>query len=419
MARNNLALTFALLGLAAAQKPASSTVDNYPKLTTYRCTAAGGCKESTNYIVLDSGAHGIHQVNSTKGCGDWGNPPDATACPTKEACANNCVMETISDYGASGVTTNSSSVRIQQIVNGNVVSPRLYLLDETKEQYEMVKFTGAEFAFDIDATHLPCGMNSALYLGEMLADGGKSDLNTGGAAWGTGYCDAQCYVTPFINGEGNIDGKGACCNEMDIWEANARATQIAPHPCNQTGPYLCAGAECGSDGVCDKNGCGWNNYRLNQSDYYGEGESFAVDTTKPFTVVTQFPADADGKLIEIHRLYVQGDKVIMSETVHKEGVPEVNFENDKYCSATGATKFMGLGAMEAMGKALTRGMVVTFSLWWDDGSGMSWLDGLADGAGPCNATEGFPDAIRKVEAAPEVTFSNLKWGEINSTFKAA
>lgn len=48
---------------------------------------------------------------------------------------------------------------------------------------------------------LPCGMNSALYLSEMLADGGKSELNRGGAYWGTGYCDAQCYTTPFINGE--------------------------------------------------------------------------------------------------------------------------------------------------------------------------------------------------------------------------
>lgn len=90
---------------------------------------------------------------------------------------------------------------MQQVLDGSVVSPRVYLLDATKENYEMTKFTGSEFAFDVDTTKLPCGMNSALYLSEMVADGGKSDLNTGGATWGTGYCDAQCYVTPFINGE--------------------------------------------------------------------------------------------------------------------------------------------------------------------------------------------------------------------------
>jgi cellulase len=54
--------------------------------------------------------------------------------------------------------------------------------------------------------------------------------------------------------QGNIDAKGACCNEMDIWEANARGQQYAPHVCNQTGLYMCKGEECAFEGVCDKNG---------------------------------------------------------------------------------------------------------------------------------------------------------------------
>ncbi|KAI1638259.1 cellulase [Biscogniauxia mediterranea] len=419
MARNNnLALGFALLGLAVAQKP-GATPDTHPQLTTYRCTVADGCTEATNYIVLDSTAHGVHQVNdSSLGCGDWGSGPDPTACPTVEACAENCVMEGVTDYSTVGVTTDGTSLRLLQIVDGVVKSPRIYLLDEKKEQYEMVKFTGGEFTFDIDATHLPCGMNSALYLSEMLPDGGQSELNPGGAAWGTGYCDAQCYVTPWVNGIGNVEAKGVCCNEMDIWEANARATQIAPHTCNQTAVYLCEGAECERDGVCDKSGCGWNPYRLDQPNYYGEGADFSVDTTKPFTVVTQFPADESGNLIEIHRIYVQGGKVIAAETVQKEGLPQVAFENDEYCAATGATKFMSQGAMKGMGDAMTRGMVLAFSLWWDEGSNMSWLDGAAEGAGPCNATEGNPESIQVIEPSPEVTFSNLKWGEIGSTFSA-
>ncbi|KAI1078835.1 cellulase [Whalleya microplaca] len=415
MTSNKLMLGFAILSLVAAQKP-GDTSDNHPELTTYRCTVADGCTKATNYLVLDSSAHSLHQVGTSYSCGAWGSGPNATACPTEEACAENCVMDGITDYSTVGVTTNGTALRLQQIVNGNVASPRLYLLDETKGSYEMVKFTGGEFTFDIDVTHLPCGMNSALYLSEMLANGGKSELNKGGAYWGTGYCDAQCYTTPFINGVGNIDGKGACCNEMDIWEANSRANQIAPHPCNQTGPYLCEGDECKADGVCDKSGCGWNPFRLNQTEYYGTGESFEVDTTIPFTVVTQFPADENGKLTEIHRLYVQDGQVINSEVVKKEGIPEVNFTNDEYCSTTGAAKFLGLGAHAGMGDAMTRGMVLTFSLWWDEGSNMSWLDGAKDGAGPCNATEGNPATIRVVEPNPEVTFSNLKWGEIGSTF---
>ncbi|KAI1816517.1 endoglucanase EG-1 [Poronia punctata] len=417
MAGKNILLGFALLGLSAAQTPVGDA-DNHPKVTTYRCTKADGCTEATNYLVLDSDAHGVYQVNGGGSCGSWGEGPDPDACPTEEECAQNCVMERVSDYTAVGVTTTDDQIHLEQIVDGKVVSPRLYLLNEAKDEYEMLQLTGQEFSFDIDSSRLPCGMNSALYMGEMLADGGKSDLNTGGATWGTGYCDAQCYVTPFINGVGNVDAKGACCNEMDIWEANARSTQIAPHPCNQTGPYLCEGDECGADGVCDKNGCGWNTYRFGQKEYYGEGPEFKVDTTKPFTVVTQFPADSDGNLVGIRRVYVQDGNVIWADTVEQEGVPEVDYATDEYCSATGATAFERLGAMQAFGESLSRGMVLTFSLWWDEGGFMSWLDGAADGAGPCNATEGDPNVIRQIEPAPQVTFSNMKWGEINSTFAA-
>jgi cellulase len=205
---------------------------------------------------------------------------------------------------------------------------------------------------------------------------------------------------------------------MDIWEANARSNQIAPHPCNETGVYLCEGDECGATGVCDKNGCGWNPYRLNETDYYGEGASFDVDTTKPFTVVTQFPADSEGKLIGITRLYVQGGAVIKSETVAKAGLPAVDSITDDYCVASGATKFTSLGALEVMGDALTRGMVVAMSIWWDAGGSMLWLDAASQSAGPCTDAEGSPANIVLVEPSPEVTFTNLKWGEIGSTYQS-
>ncbi|RYP73536.1 hypothetical protein DL771_003575 [Monosporascus sp. 5C6A] len=417
MSRQHLTLVSALLGLAAAQKP-GDTPDVHPKLITQRCTVQGGCVDATNYIVLDALAHNVHQVGTQYGCGEWGNPPNTTACPTKEACAENCVMEGLTDYTTMGIIAEGTSLTLQQVLGGRVVSPRVYLLDESKEQYEMTKFTGAEVTFEVDTTKLPCGMNSALYLSEMVADGAKSELNPGGAPWGTGYCDAQCYTTPFINGEGNIEGYGACCNEMDIWEANSRAAHIAPHPCNVTSAYLCDGEECKSEGVCDKSGCGWNPYRVGQPDYYGRGEEFDVDTTRPFTVVTQFPADSEGKLESIHRIYVQDGEIIRAEVVNKEGLPKVNYLNDELCAATGSERFMDLGAMAGMGEAMTRGMVLAMSIWWDEGGNMQWLDGAAAGAGPCNATEGNPGVIRVIEPNPEVTFSNIRWGEINSTFRA-
>jgi cellulase len=162
-------------------------------------------------------------------------------------------------------------------------------------------------------------------------------------------------------------------------------------------------------------GCGYNPYRLGHKDYYGPG--LKVDTSRPFTVVTQFPADAAGNLKEIHRIYVQDGKMIQNAKVLDAGLPQVSYTTDEYCKATGARRFMELGAHKTMGDALTRGMVLAFSIWWDESGGMTWLDGEKDGAGPCKDGEGLPAAVRKVEADPTVVFSNIKWGEIGSTFK--
>ncbi len=165
-----------------------------------------------------------------------------------------------------------------------------------------------------------------------------------------------------MTSQGNVEGKGSCCNEMDIWEANSRATHVAPHTCNQTGLYLCSGAECEFEGVCDKNGCAWNPYRVNITDYYGRGEQFKVNTLKPFTVITQFPTGPNGKLKEIRRLHVQDGKLIESYTVNSPGLPKTDALTDEFCTVTGARKFLGLGAHAGMGDAITRGMTLGMSL---------------------------------------------------------
>ena len=99
------------------------------------------------------------------------------------------------------------------------------------------------------STNLFSGQNGAMYFSEMQANGGLGiGDNNAGAAFGTGYCDAQCpHDIKFIDGEANvIDWKpnendfsnnmgagkyGACCAEMDIWEANSMATAYTPHTC--------------------------------------------------------------------------------------------------------------------------------------------------------------------------------------------
>jgi cellulase len=397
------------LALAAAQSLGKNSREVHPKINTWKCTTNGGCKQQTNAIVLDAASHSIHQAqNSALGCGNWGSGPDATACPDEETCFKNCVMEGISDYSTYGVKTSGDKLTLDMYGKNGVSSPRVYLLAENEKSYEMMKLTNKEFTFDVDVSKLPCGMNGALYLSEMEEKGGEGKLNPGGAAYGTGYCDAQCFVTPWVNGVGNVQAKGACCNEMDIWEANKRATQIAPHTCNKPGLYQCSGTECAFDGVCDKNGCGDNPYVKGDKTYYGPG--LTVDTSKPFTVVTQFPAK-NGTLQEIRRIYVQNGKVIENAMISTTG-----HMNDEYCTKNGATKFLSLGAMKGMGQSLDRGMVLAMSVWWDESGFMKWLD--SGNAGPCNATEGDPKMIQKIEPRPTVTFSQFKWGDIGSTFKS-
>jgi cellulase len=96
-------------------------------------------------------------------------------------------MEGISDYTQYGVSTDGGNMRLDMYnPSGGVASPRLYLLAEDEKNYEMLQLTGNELSFDVDVSKLPCGMNGALYLSEMKADGGRSDLNPGGASYGTG-----------------------------------------------------------------------------------------------------------------------------------------------------------------------------------------------------------------------------------------
>ena len=101
---------------------------------------------------------------------------------------------------------------------------------------------------DVDVSQLPCGLNGAVYFVEMEEDGGAHyPGNKAGAAYGTGYCDAQCpHDLKWINGEANSEGwqasdndinsgigkYGSCCIELDIWEANSISSAYTNHPCD-------------------------------------------------------------------------------------------------------------------------------------------------------------------------------------------
>jgi cellulose 1,4-beta-cellobiosidase len=230
---------------------------------------------------------------------------------------------------------------------------------------------------------------------------------------------------------------GSCCNEMDIWEANSAATAFTPHPCNITGTYACTGGLCGAgtyhdEGVCDEEGCDFNSYRMGNETFYGP--NLIVDTTKPFTVVTQFitsDSTATGTLSQINRLYVQNGVVIQNSNVTIPGIIPVNDITDQYCTsqktAFGSVDAFGdRGGMAVIGEALGRGMVLVFSIWEDSGSDMLWLDStypvnatsLGTARGPCAESSGNPADIIAQFPGAQVTFSNIKVGDLGSTFIA-
>lgn len=233
---------------------------------------------------------------------------------------------------------------------------------------------------------------------------------------------------------------GSCCNEMDIWEANSISAAFTPHPCTVQGQTQCSGADCGvgtSDrdgGLCDPDGCDFNSFRMGNTSFYGEG--LIVDTSKPFTVVTQFLTSDNtttGTLSEIRRIYVQNGQVIQNSNANIPGVPAVNSITDDFCTAQktefGDTpSFSAHGGLTAMGESFAQGVVLVLSVWDDYAAQMLWLDsdypttgdpstpGIARGT--CATTSGVPADVEADSPNASVTFSNIKFGPIGSTFSS-
>jgi cellulose 1,4-beta-cellobiosidase len=196
------ALVAASLAVAvSAQQLGTNTPEVHPLFPTQECTVSGGCVTKNTSIVLDSNYRWTHTVDGYDNCKPGGL--NATLCPDAETCAKNCALEG-ADYPSYGIVTKGDSLTLNLFVNksGEMTksSPRVYLLDQTGN-YTMLKLLDREVSFDVDMSKLPCGTNGAVYFSEMHANGGKSELNPAGANYGTGYCDAQCPTSEFINGE--------------------------------------------------------------------------------------------------------------------------------------------------------------------------------------------------------------------------
>ena len=447
-----------LIAAVQGQQVGTNQAENHPSLTVQSCTKSGGCQSESMSVVIDSNWRWTHTTTGTKNC-YTGNEWDKSLCPDGKTCAQNCALDGAAYQSTYGVMSSGSALTLKFVTHGPYstnIGSRLYLL-ESESQYKLFKLKNKEFTFDVDVSKLPCGLNGALYMVEMEADGGMSKYpgNKCGAKYGTGYCDAQCpHDLKFINGEANcedwkasktdknsgIGHYGTCCNEMDIWESNSMATAYTSHVCTVQGQTRCEGADCGDTaagqrhtGVCDKDGCDFNPFRMGDKSFFGPSSNYSIDSTKPFTVVTQFitsDGTDNGDLTEIRRLWVQNGKVMNSNNVTVGG-QSYNSITDNFCNAQkkefgDPNDYEKRGGNKVMGGSLDRGMVLVMSLWDDHDVHMLWLDstyppdkspsspGVARGT--CSTSSGDPNDVENKYPDAQVIYSNIKYGERDSTY---
>jgi len=451
-------------GCGSGQQAGTLEQEEKPTITLKECTIAGGCTSKQAKLTLDANWRWIHHTSGYENC-YTGNDWDSQYCSDPIQCAQNCVLEGVSKekyentYGVKQIQDGVKLKYMTQHEHGVNVGSRLYVMDDD-ENYKLFYLKNREFSFEVDVSELQCGMNGAMYFSEMAGNGGKGlGKNNAGAKYGTGYCDAQCpHDVKFISGEANVidwapnpndksnnmgQGKyGACCAEMDIWEANSMATAYTPHTCGIEGLLKCEGVDCGDndkgeryDGVCDKDGCDINPYRMGNLDFYGRGSQYAVDTLKPMTVVTQFlttDGTDSGDLSEIRRFYVQDGQIIHSPPSTILGAAaDSDSITEGFCDAKkdlfeNVKHYQEHGGMKGMGESLDRGHVMVFSLWDDVEVNMLWLDssypldkpdtdpGIKRGDCP-GGIESTPTYLRENFPDGYVTFKNAAVGEIGST----
>ncbi|KAF8748799.1 glycoside hydrolase family 7 [Rhizoctonia solani] len=403
-------LSLALLGSVRAQQAGTATAETHPSLPWQKCTKSGGCvTQSSGKIVLDSNWRWVHTTSGYTNC-YTGNTWDSTLCPDPTTCASNCALDGADYSGTYGITTNGNALTLKFVTKTSTtnVGSRVYLLADDSN-YQMFKLKNQEFTFDADVSNLPCGLNGALYFSEMSADGGMSEYpgNKAGAKYGTGYCDAQCPKDiKFINGEGNVldwtpssndvnagTGRyGTCCNEMDVWEANAVSTAYTP----THAPY-----------------------------YQEDNRSHSVYHHR---------RNCYRRPLRDRRLYVQDGKVIQNSKTNISGMSAYDSITEAFCTAqktafSDTNIFASKGGYTNMGKAFDNGMVLVMSIWDDHAANMLWLDsnypvgsdaskpGVARGT--CATTSGVPSDVEANSPNASVTFSNIRFGDIDSTYSGS
>jgi len=379
-------------------------------------------------LTLDANWRWIHKVNEYTNC--FNNNWDPYICPNPDVCYQNCLIEGVelAEYkNIYGITLQNNGITLKYVTVGQYginVGSRLYLLDSTGQSYYGINPLNKELSFDVDVSKLGCGLNGAVYTVELPLNGVTDEA---GPSYGIGYGDAQSPKDiKYVDGKPNIAKLGVSAFEFDIAEINNQATQMAVHNCKNKGVVSCDNpTSCGNDeyrysGPCDADGGYYNPYQSGNRTLYGFGKNFVIDTSRPFTIKTQFITDDktdNGNLVEIRRFYIQDGKKINGGSLTDNSI-------SKSKSLFGEINYhQTLGGLKALSDSFKRKHVLVISLWDDSSpSQMRWLDGtyppgstaLGSQRGPCLANNRDPATLRQQVPNSQVTYSNFALKKIEN-----
>merc|ERR1719331_3571407 len=223
------AVVASLCAGAVAQKAGQQTPEKHPKMTFSECSETG-CQSKNGEIVIDSNWRWTHKTGDITNC-YTGNTWDSSICPDEETCSQACVVEGADQEYTStyGVNAQGNKLSLSFVTQGPYsknVGSRTYSM-ESEDKYMMFKLKNREFTYTVDDSQLDCGLNGALYFVAMDQDGG----------------------------------------------ANKKSMAYTMHSCSVESQTRCEGTDCGDNGpdrfkgVCDKNGCDINPYRLGEKKF--------------------------------------------------------------------------------------------------------------------------------------------------------
>lgn len=197
------------------------------------------------------------------------------------------------------------------------------------ESISQLKLLGKSIGFTVDLSEVGCACNLAFYLISMPARDWEGKLHAGTDRGGQPkyYCDA------------NQVG-GQWCPEVDIMEANNHALQSTLHKCDapQNGHYS----------YCDRSGCAQSTNEKHGS--YGPGSRYTIDTTRPFRLETEFPAEG-GMLLGMRAVLRQDERRVV--LAHEDCDREY---------------------LAALTAAMRDGMSLRITYWGDSAETMAWMD---------------------------------------------